>query len=179
MASVATSASVGDPRQLRQALGRFATGVAVITTRAADGKLEGLTANSFSSVSLDPPLVLWSLRKSAPSFDSFRGSGHFAVNVLGRHQHRHCRHFATPAPDKFAEVPHHAGLGGCPLLPGCLASFECSLHSVVDGGDHVILIGRVERAAYTEGEPLIFSGGSFWVRAPYEEAAADCGAGAG
>jgi flavin reductase (DIM6/NTAB) family NADH-FMN oxidoreductase RutF len=157
--------TVEDPMHLRQALGRFATGVTVVTTRAPDGKLEGLTANSFSSVSLDPPLVLWSLQKRAPSLESFRSSGFFAVNVLGTHQHSHCRHFATPASNKFAEIEHGIGLGGCPLLTDSLATFECSTHSVVEGGDHLIFIGRVEKAVYSDGEPLIFSAGSFCVPA--------------
>jgi flavin reductase (DIM6/NTAB) family NADH-FMN oxidoreductase RutF len=160
---------VEDAGQLRQALGRFATGVTVVTTRAPSGKLEGLTANSFTSVSLDPPLVLWSLQKSAPSLESFRASGFFAVNVLGVHQHNHCQHFARPAPDKFLDVPHEVGLGGCPLLNDSLARFECSTHSVVEGGDHLIFIGRVERAEHLDGDPLIFSGGSFYVPALFRK----------
>jgi flavin reductase (DIM6/NTAB) family NADH-FMN oxidoreductase RutF len=157
--------TVEDPMHLRQALGRFATGVTVVTTCAPDGKLEGLTANSFSSVSLDPPLVLWSLQKRAPSLESFRSSGFFAVNVLGTHQHSHCRHFATPSADKFTNIEHQIGHGGCPLLADSIATFECSTYSVVEGGDHLIFIGRVERAVYNEGEPLIFSAGSFCVPA--------------
>jgi flavin reductase (DIM6/NTAB) family NADH-FMN oxidoreductase RutF len=157
--------TVEDPMHLRQALGRFATGVTVVTTCGPDGKLEGLTANSFSSVSLDPPLVLWSLQKRAPSLESFRSSGSFAVNVLGTHQHSHCKHFATPAQDKFADIAHEIGFGGCPLLTDSLATFECSTHSVVEGGDHLIFIGRVERAVYGDGEPLIYSAGSFCVPA--------------
>ena len=131
--------------------------------RAPNGKLEGLTANSFSAVSLDPPLVLWSLQKRAPSLESFRDSGFFTVNVLGTHQHDHCRHFATPATDKFAGIEHDHGVGGCPVLRDSIASFECSTHSVIEGGDHFIFIGRVERAVYREGEPLIFSAGTYCV----------------
>ena len=154
---------VDDPRHLRQALGRFATGVTVVTTRSPTGKLEGLTANSFSSVSLDPPLVLWSLQKRAPSLESFRAAGHFAVNVLGVHQHDHCQHFARPSADKFKNIPHGIGFGGCPVLDDCIATFECSTHSIVEGGDHLIFLGRVERAIYRDGDPLIFSAGSFCV----------------
>jgi flavin reductase (DIM6/NTAB) family NADH-FMN oxidoreductase RutF len=156
---------VDDPRHLRQALGRFATGVTVVTTCSPAGKLEGLTANSFSSVSLDPPLVLWSLQKRAPSLGSFRASGHFAVNVLGAHQHDHCQHFARPSADKFRHIAHAIGFGGCPVLEDCIATFECSTHSIVEGGDHLIFIGRVERAVYRDGDPLIFSAGSFCVPA--------------
>ncbi|MFC4171084.1 flavin reductase family protein [Microvirga sp. GCM10011540] len=160
---------VEDPRHLRQALGRFATGVTVVTTCSPTGKLEGLTANSFSSVSLDPPLVLWSLQKQAPSLESFRSSGHFVVNVLGAHQHDHCQHFARPSQNKFQDVPHEIGLGGCPVLDDCIATFECSTHSIVEGGDHLIFIGRVERAVYRDGEPLIFSAGSFCVPSQFQQ----------
>ncbi len=152
-----------DPRFLRQALGRFATGVTVVTTRAPGGKLEGLTANSFSSVSLDPPLVLWSLRKQAPSLESFRRSGCFAVNVLGAHQHDHCARFATPLADKFLDVSYTEGFGGCPVLTDSIATFECSTHDIIEGGDHLIFIGRVESAVCRDGEPLIFSAGTFCV----------------
>jgi len=169
MSQHSRSRTNADPLHLRRALGRFATGVTVVTTRGPGGKLEGLTANSFSSVSLDPPLVLWSLQKRAPSLESFRNSGFFAVNVLGAHQHDHCRHFATPSPDKFLSIPHTIGLGGCPILEDCIARFECSTHSVVEGGDHLIFIGRVENAVYREGEPLIYSAGSFCVPARFQK----------
>ncbi len=159
--SVSFEHDVVDQRHLRQALGRFATGVTVITTRTVAGKLEGLTANSFSAVSLDPPLVLWSLRRNAPSLQSFLDSGYFAVNVLAAHQCDVSRHFATPAADKFATISCTAGLGGCPLLPDTLASFECSTEHQVVGGDHIIFIGRVHRATYRDGEPLIFSAGKY------------------
>lgn len=155
-----------DPRELRHALGRFATGITVVSTRTSAGKLEGLTANSFSSVSLDPPLVLWSLRRQAPSFGGFLDGGWFAINVLASHQADLSRHFATPARDKFAELPWVEGLGGCPLLPGCLARFECRTETTVEAGDHVIIIGRVTRATYCDGEPLLFNAGRYCVPAP-------------
>lgn len=159
--SISFDQDVIDQRHLRHALGRFATGVTVITTRTPDGKLEGLTANSFSAVSLDPPLVLWSLRRNAPSLQSFLDSGYFAVNVLASNQSDLSRHFATPAKDKFVACSYRPGLGGCPLLPDTLAGFECSTEHTVIGGDHLIFIGRVRRAAYREGEPLIFSAGQY------------------
>ena len=150
-----------DPRQYRQALGRYATGVTVVTTRGRNGKLEGLTANSFASVSLDPPLVLWSLKDGAASLPNFAESGWFAINVLGAaHQHL-SHHFATPSVDKFAGVDFLAGIGGCPLLPDALASFECSVEQKVIAGDHTIFIGRVQRLMQRDGEPLIFTGGAF------------------
>jgi flavin reductase (DIM6/NTAB) family NADH-FMN oxidoreductase RutF len=148
-------------RSFRTALGRFATGVTVITTRTPEGKLEGLTANSFSAVSLDPPLVLWSLKQHAPSLKSFLEAGYFAVNVLEAGQVALARHFAVPRRDKFDALAHVPGLGGCPLLPGTLAAFECSTHATMDGGDHVIFLGRVHRASHRDGEPLIFSAGRY------------------
>src|SRR5262245_38768660 len=105
-----------DSRHLRNAFGRFATGVAIITTRSPDGKPEGVTANSFSAVSLDPPLVLWSLRRNAPSLPGFLGSDYFAVNVLAAEQAGLSKHFATPQHDKFAQISHSEGHGKCPLI---------------------------------------------------------------
>jgi flavin reductase (DIM6/NTAB) family NADH-FMN oxidoreductase RutF len=153
-----------DHRSFRAALGRFATGVTVITTRMPDGQLAGLTANSFAAVSLDPPLVLWSLKRYAPSLPSFLGSGHFAVNVLEAGQCGLARHFATPRKDKLAATAHSPGLGGCPLLHETLAAFECSTHTTIDGGDHVIFLGRVHRASHRDGEPLIFNCGRYCTR---------------
>jgi flavin reductase (DIM6/NTAB) family NADH-FMN oxidoreductase RutF len=158
-----------DPRDLRNALGRFATGVTVITTRTGDGKREGLTANSFAAVSLDPPLVSWSLKRAAPSFASFLAARHFAVNVLSAGQRELCRHFATPSMDKFTGLAFEEGLHGAPLLPGCLASFECRTENTFEGGDHLIFIGRVDRAAHRDGEPLIFSAGRFCVPSILDE----------
>ncbi|WP_088344524.1 MULTISPECIES: flavin reductase family protein [Rhodomicrobium] len=148
-----------DERHLRNALGRFATGVTVITTRAPSGKPEGLTANSFTAVSLHPPLVSWSLKRAAPSYAGFLAADHFAVNILAADQLALCRHFATPLADKFAGIPHADGLHGAPILAGCLASFDCRTETTIEGGDHQIFIGRVMRATYRDGEPLIFSAG--------------------
>lgn len=159
-----------DHGHFRRALGRFATGVTVVTTRTPSGKLEGLTVNSFSSVSLDPPMVLWSIQRRAPSLASFIEAGRFAVNVLGTHQKKLCRHFSTPLDDKFADVAHQIGPHGCPLLDDSLARFECRTESVIEGGDHLIFLGRVERAMHRDGEPLIFSTGAFWVPASLPEA---------
>lgn len=154
-----------DDRHFRNALGRFVTGVTVITTRTAEGKLEGLTANSFSAVSLDPPLVLWSLRKSSTLMGAFQEATHFAVNVLGAWQAALSDHFAKRAPDKFQNVVHAPGLGGCPLLFGALATFECVKEANVTSGDHIVFFGRVEHATYREGEPLIFSAGRYGTHA--------------
>jgi flavin reductase (DIM6/NTAB) family NADH-FMN oxidoreductase RutF len=158
-----------DARHLRNALGRFATGVTVITTQTVSGKREGLTANSFAAVSLDPPLVSWSLKRAAPSFGSFLDARHFAVNILSADQHELCRHFATPSLDKFAEIAFEEGLHGAPILSGCLATFECRTENTFEGGDHMIFIGRVDRAVYRDGEPLIFSAGRLCVPSLIEE----------
>ena len=160
-----------DERALRHALGRFATGVAVITTSTASGRLEGLTVNSFASVSLDPPLVLWCLQRTAPSFASFTAAGVFAVSVLGADQRALSHRFATAAAHKFGDIPHVVGYGGAPRLADALAWFECRTERTVDGGDHVIFIGRVVRAGYRDGEPLVFSAGRYCMPARIADAA--------
>jgi flavin reductase (DIM6/NTAB) family NADH-FMN oxidoreductase RutF len=165
LASMPVDGNAMDERHFRNALGRFVTGVTVITTRTAEGKLEGLTANSFSAVSLDPPLVLWSLRKSSSLMATFEAAGHFAVNVLGAWQFALSEHFAKRMPDKFDNVVHASGLGGCPVLFGALATFECVKEANVASGDHIVFFGRVERAAYREGEPLIYSAGRYGTHA--------------
>ena len=154
-----------DSRQLRNALGRFPTGVTVITT-GAHGKREGLTANSFSALSLDPPLVLWSIVRKAASLPAFLGSGHFAINVLASNQPEMSHRFATPTADKFGGLDVEDGLGGSPLLPGALASFECATERTIEGGDHILFVGRVLRMRYSDGDPLIFSGGRYCTALP-------------
>lgn len=150
-----------DTRQLRNALGRFPTGVTVITTRAPNGKREGLTANSFSALSLDPPLVLWSIVRKSPSLEGFVASGHFAINVLSAGQAELSHRFATPSTDKFAGLQVEEGVGASPLLPGVLARFECETERTIDGGDHLLFVGRVRKLAYGDGEPLIFNAGRY------------------
>ncbi|MFN0163399.1 MAG: flavin reductase family protein [Burkholderiales bacterium] len=156
-----TMDDAADPRALRNALGRFATGVTVITTRAPDGKREGLTANSFAALSLAPPLVLWSLGLKANSLAGFVAAGRFAVHVLRSSQTDLSHRFATPAPDKFAGLEIVDGPGGVPILPGVLARFECTIERTVEAGDHLLFVGRVERLAYDDGEPLVFSAGQY------------------
>lgn len=147
--------------ELRRAMGRYATGVTVVTTRGASGKLEGVTSNSFASVSLDPPLVLWSLANRAGSFEGFAGASHFAVNVLALEQENLSRHFAAPRPDKLVGIDFTPGHGGCPLLAGVIAHFECEKTGMFDGGDHTIFLGRVLRTSFRDGPPLIFAGGDY------------------
>lgn len=148
-------------RELRNALGRFATGVCVVTTVDRDGRRAGLTVNSFTSVSLSPPLVAWCLRNDSPSRPAFTGSSYFAVHVLGSGQRQIAQHFARPHQDKFAELSASmtAGVGNVPVLPGTLAHFECRKEAMHPCGDHVLLIGRVEQFRYGSGPPLLFHAG--------------------
>lgn len=150
-----------DAMEFRKALGSFATGVTIITARAADGAPIGLTANSFNSVSLDPPLVLWSLANNAMSFEAFRAAKHWAVHVLGSDQEDLSGRFARRGEDKFAGLDVEAGEGGVPLLRGCAARFECRTASQYQGGDHLIFIGEVLRFDRGEAAPLVFHGGKY------------------
>ncbi|MBZ8138618.1 nitrilotriacetate monooxygenase [Rubrivivax gelatinosus] len=150
-----------DPKQLRRALGHFATGVTLVTCVGADGHRVGLTVSSFQAVSLDPPLVLWSLREASPSLPAFRQARHFAVNVLAESQLALSRRFASPVPDKFAEGDWREGEGGAPVLAGCAAVFECEMVSAQPAGDHVLFIGRVCRLADAARAPLLYQGGHY------------------
>ena len=156
-----------DGRAFRSALGWFATGVTIITTRTHSGELVGFTANSFSSVSLEPPLVLFSLNRRANCIAAFEASGHFAVNVLGERQTELSSRFATPLHEKWDGVALALGQTGCPVLEEALAVFECAVHAVHDGGDHRIFLGRVLaiRAA-KDGRPLLFSRGRYRAMGP-------------
>ena len=152
-----------DRRDFRRALGQFATGVTVVSTRTKDGRRVGITVNSFSSVSLDPPLVLWSLSRQAASFADFANASHFAINVLAASQHHLSRQFSTPLPDKFEGVECLEQSAGCPLLKGATAHFVCRNIRQLDGGDHVIFLGEVEEYKWNEGEPLVFHSGRYRV----------------
>lgn len=152
-----------DPRDLRRAFGQYATGVTVVTARGEDGHRVGVTANSFTSVSIDPPLVLWCPAKTTPSLQVLRESTHFAVNVLASDQHDLSRQFATPSDDKFAGVSTTEGTHGVPLIDGAVASFECRTVDFVEAGDHVICIGEVEKYDVAGGEPLVFHAGGYQV----------------
>ena len=150
-----------DPRDLRRAFGRFATGVTVVTFRIADGRRVGLTANSFASVSLDPPLVSWNYRRASPHLEAVLACRHFVVHVLAADQVDLSQRMARPAEDKFAGLPLQDGLGGTPRIPGSLATFECELWKTVDAGDHVIFLGKVVRYEHADGEPLVFVNGRY------------------
>lgn len=158
-----------DSREFRRALGTFATGVTVITTSRSGGEPVGLTANSFSSVSLDPPLVLWSLALRSPSLQAFEEASHFAVNVLAEDQVHVSRRFSTPLPDKFDGVAWHRGLARLPLIDGAAARLECANTARHISGDHVIFIGRVERFAYEAKPPLVFCHGRYMSASQLQE----------
>jgi flavin reductase (DIM6/NTAB) family NADH-FMN oxidoreductase RutF len=151
-----------NPSSLRRALGCFATGVTVITGLGAKDEKLGVTASSFNSVSLDPPLVLFSLNRRAYSMPHFQKSGHFAVNVLREGQEELADRFATPLADKWDGIRFDIWDFGCPILSDALANFECRTRYTYDGGDHVIFVGEIERMrADTEGKPLLFYGGRY------------------
>lgn len=155
-----------DKREFRNALGNFATGVTIITAKGEDGALVGITANSFNSVSLDPPLILWSLDKGSPSLPALEASSHFCVHILSDKQAEMCMTFAKSGTDKFSTVEYTEGLGGAPLFEGCLGRFECKNVVHHDGGDHVIIVGEVERFDTQEGDPLLFFRGQLGDLAP-------------
>lgn len=165
-------AAGGDPKTLRKALGSFATGVTVVTTVTPDGRQVGLTASSFNSVSMDPPLILWSLSERSPNLAAFRDGSHFAVNVLADEQIELCSRFGRPVPDKFDGLDTATGEGGVPLLAGTVAQFECALEAVYPGGDHLILLGRVLRYRWSDRTPLLFCQGRLGAASPMEPALA-------
>jgi flavin reductase (DIM6/NTAB) family NADH-FMN oxidoreductase RutF len=153
--------------EFRNALGMFATGVTIVTARTPEGQLVGLTANSFNSVSLAPPLVLWSLARAAASMSAFSTGSHYAINILGANQKALARRFATRGVDRFADVQFVEGVGGAPLLAGAAATFECFNRSRYEEGDHVIFVGEVERCTHRVGvSPLLFHGGKFYTEHP-------------
>ncbi len=153
--------------EFRTALGMFATGVTIVTARAPDGHLVGLTANSFNSVSLAPPLVLWSLSQAASSMEAFRKGSHYAINILAADQQALALRFATRGLDRFADVEFVEGACGAPLLAGAVATFECFNRSRYTEGDHVIFVGEVEHCAHRNGiSPLLYHGGKFFTEHP-------------
>jgi flavin reductase (DIM6/NTAB) family NADH-FMN oxidoreductase RutF/DNA-binding MarR family transcriptional regulator len=150
-----------DSRQFRTALGSFATGVTIVTTRAPDGSPIGLTANSFNSLSLEPPMVLWALAKTSLSRDAFGKAEYFAVNILASDQQALADLFATRGAEKFSELRCDAGLGGIPLLRGCSAVFECKTSYQYEGGDHVIFVGEVLEFAHFGRPALAYHAGNY------------------
>ncbi|MES2977517.1 MAG: flavin reductase family protein [Pseudomonadota bacterium] len=153
--------------EFRGALGMFATGVTIITARTAAGKLVGLTANSFNSVSLSPPLVLWSLGRSAASMSALSAGSHYAINILSADQKELAERFAGKRDERWKDVGFSDGHCGAPLLTGAAATFECFNRSRYEEGDHVIFVGEVERCSHRAGaSPLLYHGGKFYTEHP-------------
>ncbi len=153
--------------EFRAALGMFATGVTIVTASGPDGVPVGLTANSFNSVSLEPPLVLWSLSRRAGTMPAFRAGSHYAINILAADQRALAEQFAAKSADRFAGVNWHRGTAGAPVIDGAVAVFECFNRSRYEEGDHVIFVGEVERCTHRAGaQPLIFHGGRFYTELP-------------
>jgi flavin reductase (DIM6/NTAB) family NADH-FMN oxidoreductase RutF len=155
------------PADFRRALGMFATGVTVVTARDANGLRVGLTANSFNSVSLTPPLVLWSLSSQASSMLAFSKGSHYAINILSAGQRALAERFAAREVDRFEGVALRDGAGGAPIIEGAAAVFECFNRSRYEEGDHIIFVGEVERCERrADASPLIFHGGRYFTELP-------------
>lgn len=148
--------TLDEPEKIRKAFGCFATGVAVATTLGKEKEPVGITISSFNSVSVDPPLVLWSVGNDSVSYEAFANAEHFAVNVLARHQEDLADRFAARGSDKFAGLAYAQGVHGVPILPEFAACFECSTEHLYPGGDHLIIVGRVTKFEDQALEPLIF-----------------------
>jgi flavin reductase (DIM6/NTAB) family NADH-FMN oxidoreductase RutF len=148
-----------DVRRLRTVMGRYATGVTVVTTRRPSGPV-GMTANSVTSVSIDPPLLLWCPARRSARFAAFDAAEHYAIHVLAADQLALCQRFSRSG-DDFADLELGETPDGLPALPGCLARFDCRAEARHDGGDHAILVGRILRAEMREGDPLLFWNGRY------------------
>lgn len=150
-----------DSRALRDVLGCYATGVAVVTTVGDKGSLMGLVVNSFSSVSLDPPLILWSIGLSSPSLQAFQRHPGFAINIMGADDKEKTLQFAQPSDDKFKDIAWRPGRHGVPVLDKAIATLECEMHQRMECGDHEIIIGKVVQIDRSDGRPLLFHRGQF------------------
>ena len=151
-----------DARAFRQCLGEYATGVTVITAQVGDQRV-GVTANSFTSLSLDPPLVLWSISRQSRSFAAFEAADHFVINVLAADQIGVSQRFSSLSTDKFTGIPWSTGRTGSPVLEGVVAALECRRHAAYEGGDHLILVGHVEHFLRYEGKALLFVQGRYGI----------------
>ena len=167
----APAPSAIDPTELRRCLGSFVTGVTVITALTEDGTPIGMTANSFNSVSLDPPLIVWSLRTSSGSFPAYSKARRFVVNILAEEQIDVSNRFAKAGADRFQGVATTPGIDGVPLIDGSSAHLECITEATYPGGDHLLFLGRVERIVGSARKPLAFGAGKYMVVHPYDNAA--------
>ena len=154
-------AQEADKKQLRNLLGQFATGVTVITTTGQDGRKIGMTANSFTSVSLEPALILWNIAKTATNVDQFRACEHFAINILNDQQEQTSNHFAKSSADKFSAIDQVEEILGVPVLSDALATLVCKNYQWVEAGDHYIVLGQIEHCTVNSGKPLLFHNGKY------------------
>jgi flavin reductase (DIM6/NTAB) family NADH-FMN oxidoreductase RutF len=170
-----TSTITVDPKTFRQALGAFPTGVTIVSTLQEDGQPRGFTANSFTSVSLEPPLVLVCIGKTASSYPVFSAAPHFSVSVLAENQKDVSSLFASKSPDKFSTARWHPGPVGSPVIEGAAAWFDCRRHQVVDAGDHIILIGEVMGFSHSNASPLGYCRGAYLTYSLSQDAVAAAG----
>ncbi len=155
-----------DDRELRRVFGCFATGIVIVTTLDDAGAPRGMTANSFTSVSLDPPLVLVCVASAAPICRALAQADGFAINILAHHQRHLSQRFATPQPDKFSGLAWHLGATGAPILPETLAHLDCRRYRDLEAGDHLVLLGKVVGFTRRQAQPLVFSQGGYTTLAP-------------
>ena len=147
--------------EFRVALGKFASGVTVVTTKDKTGKVFGITVSAFCSVSLEPPLILVCIEKDTGSHHAFRETGAFVVNILHENQPHISHHFASPLEDKFTEIAYHSGIEDLPVLEDALVNLECRLRHCYEGGDHTIFVGEIERATVKNESPLVYWQGDY------------------
>jgi flavin reductase (DIM6/NTAB) family NADH-FMN oxidoreductase RutF len=147
--------------EFRRALGHFAAGVTVVTSKLDDGQVAGITVTAFSSLSLEPPLVLVCIDKRARIHDRLQAGGNFAVNLLSQDQELVSRRFASSEPDPFREIGYRDGLTGAPVIEGAIATVECRIVERLPGGDHTIIVGQVEATHFAEGKPLVYFRGGY------------------
>ena len=159
--STAVAIADVDKRQLRQFLGQFATGVTVMTTVNKQQHKVGMTANSFTSVSLEPPLILWNIAKSATNLTDFCECERFAVNILNEQQHSASNHFAKSSGDKFTEFAGVQEVSGVPILTDALTTLVCKNQKIIEAGDHYIILGEIETCRANTGKPLLFHNGQY------------------
>lgn len=158
----ATMARPSQPKpELRHAFGRFATGIAIITTLDEDGKPYGLTINSFVSVSMAPPMISWNVIRGSTAHQKITRAGRFVVNVLANHQRDVAQQMTGPIEHRFASVPYHDSSSGLPIISDTLATFECDTHSMIAAGDHDIVLGTVRQFEHREGSPLVYWRGGY------------------
>lgn len=174
MADETMATSTIDKQVFRNALGHFATGITVITAKTPSGEYIGITANSFNSVSLDPPLILWSLSKESMGFKFFTETEHFCVNVLASDQINISNHFASQKLKKFNDIDITFGVCGAPLIEGCVTRFECKTSFTYEGGDHLIFVGEVIAFDLISKPSLLYHHGNYAISNPHPHLTVEC-----